>query len=376
MNGELETMLAQATKRVYDSATLAIVLPATPGLDVIALAHALASGLRAIGKIVSVFAPPLEPAGEKPHALALWNAPAADQEPLREFILSFDLARSPIKELKYERAENRLDIILSPTGRIRREDVEFRWGELRYDLAIVLGARTAEMTAPSLRSAPELIHEKPILNIDANPSNLRYGEVNLVPAEGADPAESGITLAELISGLLSSLGVPPNDPERSSALFASLVIETGGFRPERTGATAFRLAGELRSQGADPALCRRLAACHAPGYVQLAGRAIARSRVDSKLDLLWAILTADDFLKTAVSPAAMEDLPERILAAVPQAGRVALLWQHPDDGMVRPLLRSAGGEDAPADMPEAAFPSFAAAEEHIRRLLTDTGGVE
>lgn len=359
---------ADAAKRIAASQTLAVVLPETPALDVIGAAAALISGLRAIGKVTSVFAAASE------RSLVAWDMPAGDKEPLREFIISFDLTRSPIKELKYERAENRLDIILSPTGRIRREDVEFRWGELRYDLVITLGAPSLEALAASIRRAPELLHQKPILNIDVSPANQRYGELNLLPDAGSSEPP---TLAELTHDLLSALAVPTSDPERSSALFAALAAATDEFQPLRTSASAFRLAGELRGLGAAPDALEKLSLSRPSlAEIRLAGRALARSRLEEGSGTLWTLLTAEDFTKTAAVPADAPRVLERIRKAIPRAAVYILLWQDPADSAVRALWESRVERERSRQMLEGSFPSFAAAEEHLRRLLPPPDAVE
>lgn len=360
---------ADAAKRIASSQTLAVVLPETPAFEVIGSAIALISGLRAIGKVISVFA-----AAPSERSLMPWNMLGNDEEPLREFIISFDLARSPIKELKYERGENRLDIILSPTGRIRREDVEFRWGELRYDLVVTIGAPSLEALAKSIRAAPGLLHEKPILNIDASPANQRYGELNLLADAGL--AEQP-TLAELTYDLLSVLAVPAHDPERASALFAALGAATGEFQPERTSASAFRLAGELRGLGATPDAFRKLSLFRPSlDEIRLAGRALARSRFEEKSGTLWALLTAEDFTKTATTPLARENVLERIRKAIPRATIYVLLWQDPADNAVRAIWEHAAEPQHPRQALERSFPSFAAAEEHLRQLLPNPDAVE
>lgn len=370
----------EAISRIAKASAVAVVLPEQPPLHVIAAASALVSGLRAAGKAVSAFAPPIDLMPGNARAPAPWAEFATDSEPLREFIISFDLTRSPIRELKYERGENRLDIILSPTGPVRREDVEFRLGALRYDLVLAIGVPSPEAANASIRSAPELFHERPVLNIDAAPENRRWGDINLTPhPDDAEPS----TLAEFVSGLLSAIGVP-DDPNRASALLASLVAETRGFDAERTGAGAFALAGALKRAGADPSALRRLSASTLPAAksgerrfdlaeLQLAGRAVARSRLDAPRRLLIAVLTTEDFGKTATTPEAIPLVWERLLDAVPQGGSLALVWQEPG-GTVRLLFGSA---DEP--VPEAnkmIFPSFSDAEAEIHRLLERPDAIE
>ncbi|MBI4132135.1 MAG: hypothetical protein HY474_00715 [Candidatus Sungbacteria bacterium] len=359
---------AEAAKRIAASATIAVVLPETAGLEIIGSAAALVFGLKSLGKAVSVFAP-----SAAYGALALLpGALGADEEPLREFIISFDLTRSPIKELKYERADNRLDIILSPTGRIRREDVIFRWGELRYDLVITIGAQSPDAIGTAIRSAPELIHEKPLLNIDIDQENRRFGDLNLVPPAAAlEPP----TLAEMTAGLLTALGVT-HDAERATALFAALASATNNFRPQRTSASAFRLAGELKAAGADTMASRLTAPPEAQaGRMRLSGRAMARSRLEPELDLLWALLTAEDFSKTATGPEDTAAVLEQLLLAFPGVGRAVLLWQEETDGAIRVHATTADNAE-PLPLAKDVFPSFPAAEEHIRRLLGEGSTVE
>lgn len=384
MTNDLKTQLEQAAKRISESGVIAIVLPDMPSIEIVGSCAALTSGLRAIGKTVSVFAPPALAST----ALVPWGAVTGADEPLREFIISFDLARSPIKELKYERSENRLNIILSPTGsRLKREDVEFRYGGLRYDLVIAIGVSGIEDAGASIRSVPELLYEKPILNLDTNPANACFGELNLVPDDSKP--DQRLTMPELTHSILTALNVPADDPERSNALFAALAASTNEFRPGRTSAKAFLLAGELLSRGADPKLMRQtLILGRTLAEDQLMARAMARSRFQKELNILWSLLTPEDFAKTDTSPLDALQVLEKIMDTLPYSGRYALLFQDPADNAVRCLLAWRNGEDdklkqffaaapgAKAYTTESHFPSFSAAEEHIAGLLQKADEVE
>lgn len=384
-----------AAKRIAVSQTIALVLPDGAGMEVVGSSSALLASLRTLGKSISLFVPPFDPSvpygfdpvtGHSP-AMVPWAALDGGQEPLREFIISFDLLRSPIKELKYERAENRLDIILSPSGPVRREDVEFRWGELRYDLVVTIGAATPETVQPSLTKAPELMVSKPILNIDSNPANSAYGEINLLAgAEFPRP-----TLPEIIHQLIMKLGAPAPENDLATALLTALVAATQEFKDIGLRPEAFLLAGELMRRGGDLSLAHRyLSAFMRHGLNQLTARAIARSRRAENIDALIAILTPDDFEKTASSHRDSASIPERILAILPAAGTVALIWRAKAEDPVRAQLASRNAErnaelkrrDGTAAGPggntviAAEFPSFAEAEAEVTRLLLPSSEVE
>lgn len=383
MNKTLSS-IEEAVKRIAESGTVAVVLPDQPGMEIIGTAAALISGLRALNKAVTVFAPPAIAAPD-----TAWQHTGQEDEPLREFIISFDLTRSPVKELKYERAENRLNIILSPIGsRIRREDIEFRYGELRYDLIITVGVPNLEAAQASIRRVPELLLEKPILNITSDPASAGYGELNLIPT-AADEGQRQ-TLAELVHAILTSLKVPSDDPERSNALFAALWAATGEFQPLRTSAAAFSLAGELLSRGADPAAVRSALIPHRNlAQDQLAARAMVRSRFQKDQDILWSLLTREDFVKTNTNPADVPAVFQKITDALPYAGRYTMLWQGEDGQIIRCFLACRGrketeqlasalglNSDGKVMALNETFSTFAAAEEHIAQLLRKADGVE
>lgn len=372
MTNAWKTQVEQAVQRMRDANTIALVLADAPGLDAWGSAVTLERGLQTLGKAVSVFAPAV--AALPTHTLVA--AGGWSNEPLREFVISFDLTRSPIKELKYERDENRMNIILAPTGSsIRREDVEFRYGALRYDLAITLGVGRIEEASASLARAPELLHEKPVLNIDADPANTAYGELNILPT--ADEPTANATIPELAYHILTGLEALPGDPETATTLLAALAAATNGLRLGQSSSGALRMAGELIERGADAEAARRSAAAARPlTEEQLLARAIARTRLDPETSTLWSVLTREDFEKTGMTGAAATELLERIAGTLPQAEHHVLLWQDAERPDIQALVRSAAAGQESALSPLAAYPTFREAEVAIGELLRSREGVE
>ncbi|MEK7108639.1 MAG: hypothetical protein AAB844_00805 [Patescibacteria group bacterium] len=383
----LTTTIEEAAARVRESVIVAVVLPDVPRPDSIGSAHALANGLRKLAKTVSVFAPQPPTGGSARHLSVLGTFGDSYDEPLREFVVSFDLSRSPIKEFKYERDGNKLSILLSPSGaRIRREDVEFRYGSLRYDLVITIGVPGLEAATTSIARAPELLHEKPILNLDANPANTNFGELNLVVTE----SEGGgrMTIPELTYQLLAALDGLPDSREDATALLAALNAATRGFQSPEVSAQAFIMAGDLMRRGGDMAAAQRWrATVEGLAEKHLAARALARSRLDS-MDSLWAILTRDDFEKTGLSQESLPTVLQKLRLEFPQADRTLLLWQDPQGEPVRALIALGeveAGRPSVRDMLlargehfelEEVFRSFPEAETRIAQLLYPTDAVE
>lgn len=385
MASQLDSSIKQAAQRIRDSKTIAVVLPDAPAIDAIGSAAALVKGLKRLGKIVSVFRPPLPSLP----GLAPWSGLNDESEILREFIISFDLSRSPVRELKYERDQNRLNIVLSPTGsRIRREDVEFRYGGLSYDLAVTIGVPAIEAANASIALAPDLLHEKPVLNIDANPANRGYGEMNLLAENSEDSGRP--TIPEIVWNLLGALEARPNAPEDATALLSALAASTKNFHPAHAGAEAFLTASELLRAGANGAIARQYSAITEPlKEKQLAGRAMVRSRFDEKSRTLWSVLTKEDFLKTSADASGATKALNHLVELVPNAKRCVLLYQEPGAPAVAGLIFLADAEDAAGlNLPESqngngryfaspeSYSSFVAAEEGISRLLRPADAIQ
>lgn len=386
MASQLDSSIKQVAQRIRDSKTIAVVLPDTPAIDVIGSAAALVKGLKRLGKIVSVFRPPLPSLP----GLARWSGLGDENEDvLREFIISFDLSRSPVRELKYERDQNRLNIVLSPTGsRIKREDVEFRYGGLSYDLAVTLGVPAIEAANASIALVPDLLHEKPVLNIDANPANRGYGEMNLLAENSEDSPRP--TIPQIVWNLLGALDARPNTPEDATGFLSALAASTKNFHPAAAGAEAFLMASELLKAGADGAIARQYSAVTEPlKEKQLAGRAMVRSRFDEKSRTLWSILTKEDFLKTSADASGALKALNHLIELVPNAKRCALLYQTPDAETVAGLIFLADADEAAGlnlaesqngngryfASPES-YSSFPAAEEGIGRLLRPADAIQ
>lgn len=365
-------------RRIREAGAIALVLADAPGLDAIGSAVALEHGLQKIGKAVSVFASTPERDALLP-TRALAAIGAWTSEPLREFIISFDLTRSPIRELKYERDENRMNIILAPTGSsIRREDVEFRAGALRYDLAITLGVGRIEAANANLARTPELLYEKPVINIDAAPANTAYGEVNLLAS--TDGSNGKTTIPEFTYRILTGLAAFPEDVQTATLLLAGLAAATGNLRLGQASSGAFRMAGELIERGADPEAARRYGGAARPlAEEQLFARAIARTREERAAGTFWSVLTPDDFEKTGTTGEAAAGLLERVADLLPSARRWVLLWQDASSPEVTAVVRSTvpgGYPTTGIGITPSAYPTFRDAEAAISELLRGQDAVE
>lgn len=346
---------------------LALLLPPEPGLDCLASAEALSSALERKGKRFGLFFPVAREHIAQPELFAkLTVSPALP----KEFIISLDTSSTPVSQLRYEKTEDKIDIIFSPKENfISADAVSFREGKTLCDGAVAVGIADLE-SLPGL--TPQFLSDTPILNIDVSAENKNYGEINLVSPEKS-------SLAEIAYDFITALSQDPLPKSSATLLLAAILRETNHFTA-RTSADTFMTSSELMRLEADLGQAQEIArGAKSPGLVQLLSRASVRSRLEK--GVLWSFLTSEDFEKTGRTP---EDIPQvinHVDQEFPPRTVAALLWQNPEDNMVRATLagerriletmaeRGAGKFQNPHLLILAPFGSFREAEEILSSLL-------
>jgi len=99
------------------------------------------------------------------------------------------------------------------------------------------------------RIGKQKILAKKIINIDHHPDNTNYGDINYV--------ELLSSVAEQIFKLANFLGIGI-DKEIATALYISIITDTGNFRYANTLPSTFEIAHSLVDLGADPYRCSNL----------------------------------------------------------------------------------------------------------------------
>ena len=317
---------------IAQSEQVAILMPARPTIDCVAAAEVVARALQA-NNTHAGFLPSVAPdAAEAPEAFVRVRNPHALT---REFIIAIDTTHTPVGQLRYEKHDDRIEIILSPKSESLREDaLSFREGKVQCDCVIAIGVPDVEALSPAaLGLTPQFFTEVPIITIGNAEDQKSYGEINFI-----SPAQA--SLSELTYEFLKAAGIGALDTEAATLLLAGIVHETRNFRsPVRVG--THLIAAELLQIGADHAKATVLAEGQRPfALLQLIARASVRSKEGEGGKILWSFLTAEDFEKTTRPTrdisAVLEALP-RFFAPHPAE---VLLWQDPATREIRGVVRA------------------------------------
>lgn len=383
--------IKKAIELIDQSSSFGILLPEAPDFDTCAAAEALVSVFTDNQKTVGLLSPAALSADTDKTIFSKLTSPTSL---LKEFIISVDTSHAPISQLRYEKPENRIDIILTPKlTALDKDAVSFREGTIRCDCLIAIGVSNIERLSNIADFPPDFFTENKLVNIDIGDTNARYGEANVVDIGCA-------SRSELVWQMLAARPSSPLPANVSTLLLAGILSATRGLMAPTATADAFAAVAELMRLGARHADAQKMASGQSHelplNLLQLCARASVRSKHDEQDSILWSFLTLEDFAKTNRTADDVPTVLEYIRTTLPKNSVTALLWQdashfdHDESGHggdpqsnapIRVLL--AGDQqtlDAIANKEEtgeieqgirltASFPSFRDAEEHVHSLI-------
>ena len=266
---------------------VAILLPAHPTLDALAAAEVIARVLAGHGKYVGFLPSVAADVSSLPPAFDRVKHPL----PLiRERIIAIDTTQAPIGQLRYEKHDSRIEIILSPkSGAIREDTFSFRDGKIQCDALIAIAVPDIEeISIEAMDLTQQFFTETPIVNIGNAEGHKDYGEANLLsPTAGS--------LSEIASACITQIDSAQPDTETATLLLAGLIHNTRNFAvPVRVG--AHLAAADLLGRGADQHAAAGMAGMDKPlSLSQLIARAQVRSKETDEGRVLWAFLTPKNF---------------------------------------------------------------------------------
>ncbi len=166
--------LNQATKIINRANNLLIIGPRNPRLDELSSAFSLSYTLNKTGKLVNHC--PGELAGNYPQIFKPGGLP-------KTFVITIN--SDDVAQLYYERQRKLLKIFLTTKEKfVEEKDIKITPAQTprleKCDLIITVGLKNLEMLDELYEQNFKLFYQTPILNIDNNESNNRFGNFNLV----------------------------------------------------------------------------------------------------------------------------------------------------------------------------------------------------
>jgi nanoRNase/pAp phosphatase (c-di-AMP/oligoRNAs hydrolase) len=220
----------------------------------------------------------------------------------RDFVLSFDTTKNKVTAVRSEEKENNFKVFITPEkDAIDPKDFSFILAKFKYDLIVVLDCPDLEKLGKIYSENTELFFEVPVVNIDHQPDNENFGQINLVDVTAS-------SVSEILANTLENVDYQAVNQKIAGCLLAGIISATDSFQKKNTTPRALLTAATLMDKGADQQeIVRWLYKTQPLPVLKLWGRAMAKISSDEKAGLVWTALTVTDFVQSRTTP---ENVPE------------------------------------------------------------------
>lgn len=257
----------------------------------------------------------------------------------RDLILSIDTSKVPVDKLKYNTADNKLNVVITPKeGSYTEKDVSVSTGGYKFDVVIVLDAPDLDRLGKLYDESPDLFYETPVINIDHHPSNDYFGAVNLVDL-------TATSTSEILVGVVEALGENLMTEDVATALLTGVITDTGSFQNSNTTPKSLTVSAQLVAAGGrQQEIIQHVYKTKPLSTLKLWGRALTKLQYDPAARLVWSSLSAKDFSDTGGTPTEAKQVIDALMSSAPDAEIILLLREN--EGKVDGSVRTAKGVDA------------------------------
>lgn len=304
-----------------------IVLPETANADDFAAAFSCAALLAKMQKPIEI----ASSGGRLPKSLEFLPNPTnirGDLPNIRQLTLRVNHQEAKIDELFYDIEDDELKINLVPkTGAWSEKDVTISTDSYRYDLILALGGQDLESFGQLYKDYTDFFYQTPIVNLDHSNANEHFGQMNLVDI-------NAVAVTEVCYDLIEKIDPGLIDEEMATFFLTGMIYKTRSFRSSNVTPKTLKVAGALIARGARrDEIVQQLYKTRTVETLRLWGRALARLKSDAKSNLVWTLLTRQDFTNAGADEAALENIIEELMMSSPQAKIAAVFYETPESGV-------------------------------------------
>ncbi|MCF7906334.1 hypothetical protein K9L04_00185 [Patescibacteria group bacterium] len=235
-----------------------------------------------------------------------------------KFTIIIDTKENKAKELSYEPKENSIEIYLSGENRNFEEtDIKFLKDSKKYDLIITLGILDIKNLSKIYNENVDLFYNTPIINIDNNISNERFGQINIIEAQYR-------TISELVFDIISQNNPDIIDTKISNLLLTGIIDKTSGFKFSSISPNIMSTSSMLIEIGADREnIIKNLYRTKTVSSLKLWGKILSNMKYKDS-GILWSYLIEDE-KNLDISNFKFSDIFNELVSEIPKI-KIALLF--------------------------------------------------
>lgn len=241
---------------------------------------------------------------------------------LRKFIISLDIRHTKVGQIQYKVEAETLDFIVSPLdGFFTTEDITSKSSGFKYDLIFILSTRDLESLGQIYDHDTEFFYQTTIINIDHQPANESFGQINLVDL-------NTVSTTEILFNLFNNYDRGLIDEDIATCLLAGMIIATKSFKTNNISPQTLGTASQLIAMGARrEEIVNHLYRSRSLNLLKLWGIVLARlsSNLDSKI--ISSVINNDDFQKTKTETKDLYEVIDELIVNIPQAKIIVLIYE-------------------------------------------------
>ncbi len=311
----------QIFKQIEKSKNILIAFSKNQDGDAIAAALALLTLLKQEGRSVSIAGQTVQ---ENNLFSFLPNYTVIEKSlsNLRRFIVSVDISQAKISQIKYAVENNRLDFIISPSeGWFKAEDVNTRAGEFRYDLIITIGVNELESLGAIYDQNIEFFYKTPIINIDNQPNNEDFGQINFVDL-------NAVALSEIVFYLLKNYRPELLSGDVATCLLTGIIQKTKNFKSTNLTPRTLLASSELIAyQARREEIITHLYRSRNIKTLRLWGKFLSHLHAENNESLIWSKLTAKHLREAEASLKDLDEVVDELIINIPRASLVVVFYE-------------------------------------------------
>ncbi|MFH1789989.1 MAG: DHH family phosphoesterase [bacterium] len=245
---------------------------------------------------------------------------------LQKFTIKVDVSDAKIDTLSYDIKDGWLSIHLNPkNGTISKKELRTAQTSFKYDLIITINCPDLESLGSAYSANTDLFYRLPIINIDHEASNERYGAINLVDVTSASSCQTIFQITKQISGAQI-------DEKIATILLSGIISKTRSFKTSNITPNTLNIASELMKIGADrEKIIRGLYYNKTMQSLKIWGTALSRLQSEPGLGLVWTTITKEDFINSGASERELNEVVDELIANSPEAKTILLLYENEND---------------------------------------------
>lgn len=314
----------QIIQQLHTSTNVLVCLPKNPTTDAIASGLAMYSVLQKLGKKAKIVADGFAlPSSHR--FLPKSDEIMQDLSPLKQFIISMNVADAPVETIAYDIVGEKLQIYVTPkTGSYSNKEVRVETEDYNFDLIVTLDSRDLRSLGAVFHHNADFFHHTPIVNIDHHPGNEHYGQINVIDVTAS-------SVSEQVFLLLEHLDKPVLDEYMATSLLAGIISKTKSFKANSVTPKSLAIASHLVSNGARrDEIVKHLFQTKSIHTLQLWGRALSRLSNASEHKIVSSLISRQDFIETETSPLDIESVIDELIVNTPDAEHIFVAYEQTD----------------------------------------------